>query len=134
MPGALNLLLANGLPVGITNGAMSGIDTAVSPAHAASFVSIDGVGFVTGSGAGPDFQLVAYGNPALLEIFITTLSGTPPTSGSPVGSWISLPSRSWTLTTSTPSTLTYSATYSVRLASTGQVIGGGTFNLSSTES
>lgn len=117
----------------VAGGTMSGIATSVSPAHATASVAIDAAGFVTGSGAGPDFQQVLQGNIANLEIFVTTVSGTV-TTGT-VDSWVSLASRTWTKQSTGVGTFTYTGTYSIRVAGSGLVLmSGATFSLTATES
>jgi hypothetical protein len=76
---------------------------------------------------GTDFQLVVAGDPALLEIFVTG-TGDAFEGSSAVDTWIPLINTEWGYEVGV-SQKTFTGTYSVRVASTGQVLGGSTFDV-----
>jgi hypothetical protein len=125
--GIQQMLLASG-PGFIASGAMASLDIAVAPAVADAEIEVNTAGFVTAS-PGTDFQMVKQGNPALLEIFVTGTGDTP--DGSAIDTWLALTStRTWSFNTGGGvANLALNGTYSVRVAASGQVIGGGSFNL-----
>lgn len=129
MPGILNLLLAKGSPFSLDFRDLDGSDSALSPSNASALVQVvnDGsVNFV--SNTGDDFQMVLTGDPTLLEIFVTGTGDTP--SGSALDTWLSMgTTRSWSLTTTVLGELQFVGTYQIRVASTGQVLGGGGFSI-----
>ena len=128
----LGMMLALGPGYLVNSQTINPVDTSVNPANATATAAIDAAGAVTMTNQA-GFQMVTQGNPADLEIRVTGTGDTP--TGSAVESWLAMGGAlSWTLATSGVSFLAFNGTYSVRIATTGIVIGGGSFSISATES
>lgn len=123
MSGVLQALLASGTGFTLDAQAISASDLATDPADAQAVVSIDAGGAVTTTSVGGDFDMVVDGDPAALEIFVTTVSGTV-TTGT-VDAWTALAGASWTKTRASVGSATFSGTYAVRIAATGVVLASG---------
>lgn len=109
--------------------AASSTDTAIAPATATAQISFLADGSVAELNAA-GFQLVLVGDAADLEVRVTKNSGDSPNIGTgTLNTWESMGSTvSYGLQVG-PGTLDMDGDYEIRIAATGVVIGGSTFNL-----
>jgi hypothetical protein len=108
-------------------------DGALSPADAEANIIVNSAGLVTTIVSGDDFQLILQGDPADLEIEITGSGDALDLDSDPTATWLPMGvTYQWNLTQTNTGVKQFDGDYSVRIAATGQVLGGGVFRITST--
>jgi hypothetical protein len=123
-------MLMGGSQFGINAEAANSNDFELSPTNAAAGISFLGDGTVTEVNAA-GFTLVRYGDPSLLQVRVTGTGDSPNGGSGTLNTWEAL-GVSFTLTTSGVGTLAFDGNYEIRVAASGQVLDGNTFNLTAT--
>jgi hypothetical protein len=121
-------MLLGGSQFGLNAEAASSTDVETPPNPAVSGITFASDGTVNEVNAA-GFTLVLYGDPALLEVRVTGTGDSPNGGTGTLNTWEAL-GVSFTLTAD-PGSLDFDGNYEIRVAATGQVLDGNTFNLHS---